>query len=66
MDAKSDIYFLLFPAHAADDARTLWRIHSGTLYKARAGCKMVCKEKAFQNFQFIQFGKTMFVTAFTS
>ena len=30
-------------AHAADDALTLWRIHSGTLYNARAACKMVCE-----------------------
>lgn len=29
-------------AHANDDALTLLRIHSGTLYKARAVCKMVC------------------------
>jgi len=32
-----------FPAHAADDALTLLRIHSGTLYNARAACKMVCE-----------------------
>ena len=31
------------PAHAADDALTLLRIHRGTLYNARAACKMVCK-----------------------
>ena len=30
------------PAHAADDALTLWRIHRRTLYNARAACKMVC------------------------
>ena len=28
-------------AYAADDALTLLRIHSGTLYNARAACKMV-------------------------
>ncbi len=52
MDAKSDIYFLnLFianagvhsPAHAADHALTLSRIHSGTLYNVRTLCKMVCE-----------------------
>ena len=32
------------PAHADDDALTLLRIHSGTLYKARAACKMVCEK----------------------
>ena len=31
-------------AHAADDALTLLRIHSGTLYNARAACKMVCAQ----------------------
>ena len=31
------------PAHAADHACALCRIHSGTLYKARATCKMVCE-----------------------
>ena len=31
------------PAHAADDALTLLRIHRGTLYNARAACKMVCE-----------------------
>jgi len=30
------------PAHAADHARALFRIHSGTLYSVRAACKMVC------------------------
>ena len=30
------------PAHAADDALTLLRIHRRILYKARAACKMVC------------------------
>ena len=34
---------LEFLAHAADDALTLLRIHSGTLYKARAAGKMVCE-----------------------
>jgi hypothetical protein len=28
---------------AADDALTLLRIHRGTLYNARAACKMVCE-----------------------
>jgi hypothetical protein len=32
-----------FAAHAADDALTLLRIHSRTLYNARAACKMVCE-----------------------
>jgi hypothetical protein len=32
-----------FPDHATDDALTLPRSHSGTLYKARAACKMVCE-----------------------
>ena len=31
------------PAHAADDALTLLRIHSKTLYNARVACKMVCE-----------------------
>ena len=31
------------PTHAADDALTFLRIHSGTLYNAPAACKMVCK-----------------------
>jgi hypothetical protein len=42
MDAKSDIYFFnLFAADAEDNALALFRIHSGTLYNARAACKMV-------------------------
>ena len=31
------------PAHAADHALTLLRIHNGTLYDAPAACKMVCE-----------------------
>ena len=31
------------PAHPADDALTLLRIHRRTLYKARTACKMVCE-----------------------
>ena len=31
------------PAHAADDALTLLRIHRRTLYNAQAACKMVCE-----------------------
>ena len=45
MDAKSDIYFLLFTTHAADHALTLLRIHRRTLCNARAACKMVCKAR---------------------
>jgi len=36
-------------AHAADDAPTLLRIHSGTLYNARAACKMVCAQSVWAN-----------------
>jgi hypothetical protein len=34
---------LFSAAHAADDARTLWRIHSGTLHNARRRVKCVCE-----------------------
>ena len=33
------------PAHATDNALTLWRNHSGTLYHAPAACKMVCAQR---------------------
>ena len=32
------------PAHAADHALTLFRIHRRTLYQSRAACKMVCED----------------------